>query len=206
MTLVNLQTMISSFFRDENVRNEVQIKQDRVFERFCLTSDEIKLARKIDFLSLEKGALNTTKERLGKRRADYQELFIILETLERDDEVLSSFVKKEVSGTLGRKLDSERFFEFFKYYVLDEDLPEVLIEIAEYSSIMSNLSYANEVDILNEESLNLNKPIYLKEPFELKTFNYDLGPLIESDFKIDNIKDLEALQKSETKIFFQKEY
>lgn len=205
MGILNLQKFIVAYVRDVKVREDFTQSPGDYYDNFDLSPSEKELASQIDYSILRVTAEKMSKDRMDRRESEFQELFHVLRALGEHKRFSEEFVRSYPSGSLTRKVETERLVEFSKQYIRERNLPEILIELVDYSELAANMTFfPKESRRENAASLDKSKKLYLKKPYAIKEFHFDLVELVNStEISIDRLREYPSTRQ---KLFFQKSY
>ncbi|SFS45405.1 hypothetical protein [Marininema halotolerans] len=206
MGVLQLQTFLTRYIRDKSLREKVKsLPIETRYSEFGFSKEELKLAVSLDFTQLDRTVNQLDRERRAKRRADFAEFTTVLQQVGVFDSFFSSFCKRYTDGFLTPDVEAKRFYDHAQQYIYDNQLPDILADLATYSFQVFNVSQVSLQDPYNNISLNFDRPLYLKRPFSIKTVSYNLIDIIDND-EIKRIEDLAVIPKKQTTYFFQKDY
>lgn len=206
MTMLQLQIFVTRYIRDETFRERVKMQPpDMRFKNFEFSKEELNLANMLDLSQLDRISIKIMNERKEKRRADLIEFVSVLQQVGIYDEFCRSFAQANTVGSLSPKVDAQRFHNYAHQYIKEKGLPKVLSDLATYSYQIFIVSQSALQDPFNDKTFNWDMPLFLKRPFKIKTFSYDLTQIIDNP-EIKTLEQLQRLPKKRTTYFFQKDY
>lgn len=205
MAIINLQRFMVAYVRDITLRNQFTQNKEAYYAQFELTSSERELAEQIDYSILQVTAEKMLKDRIDRRESEFQEFFRILRLLDEYEEFVYEFAVQYPQGSLSRKSEAERLSAFAAAYIRKRSLPDILLELMEYSRLAADMTYSSKQSPRAAGPLILprNQRLYLREPYAVRKFHYDLVRFLET---VESRDDVEAFPAQDCLLFFQKSY
>ncbi|WP_243293174.1 hypothetical protein [Bacillus sp. FJAT-47783] len=194
MSLINVQELVTAYIRDKTVRDNFWENPQEVYRKYNINLKDQDIVEKLDLKNLDRLARNSEKERIGKRRNDFSEFSLLLSNLGIYDLFFHGFVRNYTTGLLTREEETERFLHYAESFIDFHHLPEIVREVLVYSYICGELSYHPMENDLNSAGFRMDKKVYLKRPYKIQEFKYDVVSLLEKE--ITSVEELEEIPKT----------
>lgn len=206
MGTLQLQTFLTRYIRDKSLREKMKsLSSEMISPELGLSKEDSQLLATMDFAPLERAADHLEKERKAKRCADFAEFALVMQQVDLFEPFFLSFNQTYTDGLLTSEAEATRFYTYAQRYIHDNKLPDILADLATYSFQVFQVSQIAAQDSYNQTKLSWDKPLFLKQPFSIETFSYNLMEIIDNE-EIKTIEDLVRIPKVKTTYFFQKDY
>ncbi|MGG3624416.1 hypothetical protein ABES25_12755 [Bacillus gobiensis] len=203
-----LQEFVCHYLRNPNFRELYQKDQDQALLLRGANPLEKELIKKLNHTHLDRTALSLRNERYDKRRAEFEEFFHYLSKFTDIDIFFDTFVRLYPTGSVSRKEEMNRFVNFSKLFIKENNFPEILTELLDYCyrvTLISDTPRENREEAYRNKEQTINKDTIFKllEPYEVVDYKYNLNLLVEEDLSVESILEITP---SKTKFFIQKNY
>jgi hypothetical protein len=181
MTLSQTQAVLTRCLRDDEFREQIYGPEfEEIAGKLGLSQQDREQIRANDRDELERISVFARGQRTRRREAEYG---LFLEHLSRfqDRQEFYREYHQAVAHGQGERLEELCRFDNFAFeYIVDHGLPDYLVDLLRFCSLVCELGETPKVrpgdsaDIMPSEMIHGNYTISLRRPFSIASFRYDV--------------------------------
>jgi hypothetical protein len=207
MGLEQVQLFLTTYVRDAQFRESYrQGYAEALEQQLRLEPDDINLIRTINFDDLDLSASNFREERSDKRRTEFEQFVEHLAAYGPIEDFYVAYDRAYPKGLLTRPMEMDRFLAFSTDFVLNNGLPEYLLDLLRFCFHYVQLSDlplefgGRELEQLPETGLLAYHRIRLHKPYRIVKYRSD----VLSIARANPSTDLAYLPPQPTQLLMQK--
>jgi hypothetical protein len=207
MGLEQVQLFLTTYVRDAQFRESYRHGYAEGLEQqLSLEPEDIKLIQSINLDDLDRSASGFREERADKRRTEFEQFVEHLAAYGPIEDFYVAYDRAHPKGLLTRPMEMDRFLAFSTDFVLNNGLPEYLLDLLRFCYHYVQISdlpleiTGHELEQLPETGLLAYHRIRLHKPYRVLEFRSD----VLSIARATPSTDLAYLTPQPTQLFMQK--